>query len=129
MKLKLEPSSPIALYLQIMEQVRRGIAAGTLQAGSELPSVRALASEHLINPNTVARAYLELEREGLLAKRKGAGTYVAASAGALSAAYRLRAVGELLDRALAAAAEFGLTAKQVRDLVEVRLSVRRERSA
>ena len=129
MKLKLEPASPIALYLQIVDQVRRGIAAGTLRAGSELPSVRALASEHLINPNTVARAYLELEREGLLAKRKGAGTYVAESAAALSAAYRSRTVRQLLDQALAAAEEFGLTPKQVRLMVEERLSVRREKSA
>ena len=65
------------MYLQIVEQVRRAVAAGGLQADDEMPSVRALASEHLINPNTVARAYLELEREGLLTKRRGAGTYVA----------------------------------------------------
>jgi GntR family transcriptional regulator len=121
MRLKLESASPIPMYLQIAEQVRHQIAAGTLRADDEMPSVRALAAEQLINPNTVARAYLELERENLLTKRRGAGTYVSASAGALGERYRLRAVGEMLDKALAAAAEFGLTAKQVRALVEERL--------
>jgi GntR family transcriptional regulator len=77
MQLKLEPASPIPMYLQIVEQIRHGIATGSLRAGDELPSVRALALEHLINPNTVARAYLELEHAGLVAKRRGAGTYVA----------------------------------------------------
>jgi GntR family transcriptional regulator len=128
MRLKLEPASPIPMYLQIVEQVRHRIAAGTLQADEELPSVRVLASEHLINPNTVARAYLELEREGLLSKRRGAGTYVSTGAPELSAPHRVRAVGELLDKALAEAAEFGLTAQQVRELVEERLSVTKEKS-
>jgi GntR family transcriptional regulator len=129
MRLKLEPASPIPMYLQIVEQVRHRIAAGTLQADDELPSVRVLASEHLINPNTVARAYLELEREGMLSKRRGAGTYVAAGATELSAPHRVRAVGELLDKALAAAAEFGLSAGQVRELVEERLSETKEKSS
>jgi GntR family transcriptional regulator len=129
MRLKLEPASPIPMYLQIMEQIRHRIAAGALQADDELPSVRALACEHLINPNTVARAYLELEREGLLSKRRGAGTYVATYATALSETHRVRAVRELLDKALAAAAEFGLTTKQVRTLVDERLSVAKEKSA
>jgi GntR family transcriptional regulator len=129
MRLKLEPASPIPMYLQIVEQVRHRIAAGTLQADEELPSVRVLASEHLINPNTVARAYLELEREGLLSKRRGAGTYVSTGATELSATHRVRVVQELLDKAMAAAAEFGLPPQQVRELVEERLSVTKEKSA
>jgi GntR family transcriptional regulator len=126
MRLKLEPASPIPMYLQIAEQVRHGIAAGALQADDELPSVRALAAKHLINPNTVARAYLELERDGLLSKRRGTGTYVSATATALGETYRVRAVQELLDKALAAAAEFGLTAERVRTLVDERLAAKEE---
>ena len=110
------------MYLQIAEQIRHGIAAGTLQAEDELPSVRALACEHLINPNTVARAYLELEREGLVSKRRGAGTYVSSKAEAFSREHRLRAVSELLKKALVTAGEFGLTPRQVRALVEERLN-------
>src|ERR1017187_2636497 len=65
MRLKLQPASPIPTYLQIVEQIRHGIAAGHLKADDGLPSVRTLASQQLINPNAVARAYLELERDGL----------------------------------------------------------------
>jgi len=114
------------MYLQIVEQVRHAIASGAARAGDELPSVRALASEHLINPNTVARAYLELEREGLLSKRRGAGTYVSDSAAALSQRHRLRVVGALLDEALAAAAEFGLTSQQVDALWEKHFQSKKE---
>lgn len=129
MRLQLQPASPIPMYLQIVEQIRQRIAAGVLRADDELPSVRVLASEHIINPNTVARAYLELEREGLLAKRRGAGTYVSADATALRESLRVRAVVELLDKALIAAVEFGLTRKQVRALIDERLSVVKEKSA
>jgi len=117
------------MYLQIVEQVRHGIAAGALQPDDELPSVRALAGEHLINPNTVARAYLELEREGLLSKRRGSGTYVSPTAAALGRAHRVQAVRELLDKAVAAAESYGLTAKQVRELMEERLWKIGEKSA
>lgn len=129
MHLKLEPASPIPMYLQIVEQVRHQIATGALRADDDLPSVRALASKHLVNPNTVARAYLELEREGLLSKRRGAGTYVSPCATALGATHRVIVVQELLDKALATAAEFGLTARQVRTLVDERLSAAKEKSA
>ena len=109
------------MYLQIVGQVRRGIAAGQLKPDEELPSVRALASQHLINPNTVVRAYLELEREGLVAKRRGAGTYVAGDAAGMALEERLSIVGGLLDEALSAAVEMGLPAQRVRALFEERL--------
>jgi GntR family transcriptional regulator len=121
MQLKLQPASPIPMYLQIVEQIRYAIAAGILQANDEMPSVRALALEHVINPNTVARAYLELEREELLSKRRGAGTYVSAKAEAMRGEYRIRAVRQLLDKAMATADELGLTPSQLRNLLEERL--------
>jgi GntR family transcriptional regulator len=120
MHLKLQPASPIPVYLQIVEQIRHGIAVGLLKADDELPSVRVLASQHLINPNTVARAYLELEREGLICKRRGTGTYVSAHAVALRQEDRLRLVADLLDKALLAAEEFGLAPEQIRRLFEKR---------
>ena len=128
MQLKLQPASPIPLYLQIVEQIRYAIATGSLQANDEMPSVRALALEHLINPNTVARAYLELERENLLSKKRGAGTYVSPDAPAVDSQFRERTVGDLLEKAVAAAAELGLSDRQVRDLLEARIrSVKVER--
>src|ERR1035438_5426813 len=120
-QLKLEPASPIPMYLQIVEQVRRAIAAEALQADDEMPSVRALASEHLINPNTVARAYLELEHEGLLSKKRGSGTYVSHEAAGLRQTHRTRIVTDLLDKALEAAREFGWTSEQIRKAFEERL--------
>ena len=65
------------IYLQIMDEVRRGIVVGTLRAEEPLPSVRALAAELRINPNTVRQAYRELEREGVVFVRRGQGTFVA----------------------------------------------------
>ncbi len=121
-QLKLDSASPIPMYLQIVEQVRRAIAAGGLRADDEMPSVRALASAHLINPNTVARAYLELEREALLSKRRGAGTYVAHEAAGLRDTQRTRIVAGLFDKALAAAREFGWAPEQTRKTFEERLS-------
>jgi GntR family transcriptional regulator len=129
MHLKLEPASPVPMYLQIVEQVRHALAAGALRPGDELPSVRTLAARHLINPNTVARAYLELERDGFLCKRRGAGTYVSADAAALSAGDRLRAVRALLDKAFTAAWDYGFTQPEIRELMDERLSILREKSA
>ena len=65
------------IYLQIIEAIKYHVATGTLSPHDELPSVRSLAKEYLINPNTVARAYLELERDGMIYKKRGMGTFVA----------------------------------------------------
>jgi GntR family transcriptional regulator len=67
------------VYVQIAEQVRRLIACGELAEGDELPSIRALAEELIVNPNTVAKAYRELETAGLVAVRRSSNTYVAAT--------------------------------------------------
>jgi GntR family transcriptional regulator len=72
-----DPRDPRPLYLQIMDEVRRALVLGTLQAEDPLPSVRDLAAELVVNPRTVANAYRELEREGLIYVRRGQGTFVA----------------------------------------------------
>jgi len=66
----------VPLYLQLVQQIKRMIATGRLEADSELPPVRVLAQQLVLNPNTVVRAYRELEMAGLIYKRRGAGTYV-----------------------------------------------------
>lgn len=71
------PSSPEPIYRQIVEQVRRHVASGQWRPGDELPSVRAVAMEHAINPMTVSKAYSHLEAEGLLERRRGLGMVVA----------------------------------------------------
>ncbi len=71
-----DPRSGVPIYLQLMEQVKRAVALGTLGAGDRLPTVKALALELTVNPNTVARAYRELERDGVIETSAGRGSFV-----------------------------------------------------
>ncbi len=77
MRLQIEPESPLPIYVQIEEQVRALIAAGRLRPGDQLPTIRQLAVDLGVNYNTVARAYLELERAGIITTQRGRGTFVA----------------------------------------------------
>src|SRR5438445_12904704 len=74
------PSSGVPIYLQLMEQVKHSIETGGIRAGEQLPGIRPLAEELVINPNTVAKAYRELEHEGIIELRHGAGAFVSANA-------------------------------------------------
>jgi GntR family transcriptional regulator len=109
MHLDIAPHSPVPIYRQIMDQVRRLAAGSKLPPGTELPSVRAIAAQHAINPMTVSKAYSLLEAEGVLERRRGLGMVVAASAAALgaaaSAAQRAEERLALLEPALRAAAQ------------------------
>ena len=80
MIVKPNPSSGVPIYLQLMEQVKHGIETGALRPGEQLPGIRPLAEELVINPNTVAKAYRELEHEGVIELRHGAGAFVAGNA-------------------------------------------------
>jgi GntR family transcriptional regulator len=93
----INPKAAIPIYRQIADQIQRAVAAGKLQPGDQLPSVRELAAHLLVNPNTVARVYRDLEREGLLEARRGQGTYVAITAHALADPERLRLITEQLE--------------------------------
>ena len=90
MFLHVNPSTGLPIYLQIQAQVKQAVAAGALRAGDAMPSVRKLASDLRINPNTVARAYLELEREGVISAVPGGGTFVADGPPGLLKAERVR---------------------------------------
>lgn len=102
MKLHINPKEGKPLYRQIMDQVKYLVASGRLRPGVELPTVRGLAQDLLINPNTVARAYRELEQAGILVTRQGAGTYVSTEGTPLS---REACARLLLERARVFAAE------------------------
>ena len=82
MIISIDASDARPIYIQITDEVRRGIVLGTLKADEPLPSVRQLAAELRVNPNTVQQAYRELEREALVYVRRGQGTFVAPAAGA-----------------------------------------------
>jgi GntR family transcriptional regulator len=73
----LNPKSGVPIYRQIQDQIRYGIASGRLRPGEQLPTMRALAVDLSVNPNTVIRAYTELERQGVLTTEQGSGTFVA----------------------------------------------------
>ena len=77
---EIRPDDPRPIYVQIMDEVRRAVAMGDLEADDPLPSVRELASELRVNPNTVSQAYRELDAEGAVYVRRGRGTFVAPDA-------------------------------------------------
>ncbi|PTT91364.1 GntR family transcriptional regulator, partial [Pelomonas sp. HMWF004] len=93
----LNPQGATPLYRQIVEQVQRLIAGGTWPTGHELPSVRAVAERHAINPMTVSKAYSQLEAEGLLERRRGVGMAVAARRRAAAGPNRLALLAPALD--------------------------------
>lgn len=130
MLLSVRPDSTIPIYEQIAAQVVFGVAAGDPPPGGLVPSVRDLAQRLLVNPNTVARAYQDLERLGVLESKRGRGMEVTARAPVLCDARRREIVRERLRDALREAADSGLTADDVQALVEAewaRLSGRTRR--
>jgi GntR family transcriptional regulator len=116
------PSSGVPIYLQLMEQVRHGIETGALRPGDQLPGIRPLAEELVINPNTVAKAYRELEHDGVIELRHGAGAFVSRTAIASKATEKMRAgqamVAETIDRLRSR----GVTDDEIRRLFEAELA-------
>lgn len=108
-------TSPVPIYRQITEQVRRFVAAGQLQVGERLPSVRAMAARFGINPMTVSRAYAALCEDGVLLRRRGSGMVVAPRTGraGLTAEARLRLLESKLQEVILEANDLGLAAGPV----------------
>lgn len=77
MKLHIEPGSKAPIYIQVEEQIRSLIAAGQLKPGDQLPTIRELAADLRVNYNTIARVYLDLDRDGIISTQRGRGTFVA----------------------------------------------------
>jgi GntR family transcriptional regulator len=121
MGLHISTASRLPIYQQLAQQIREAIARGELQPEANLPSVRQLSRELVVNPNTVARAYTELEREGLLISRPGRGIYVAQPRNDLTRTARDRRLMEQLDRWLTEAVHLGFTADEVLALVAQRV--------
>lgn len=97
------------IYQQIIQQIRFRIVSGQLRVGDELPTIRGLAESARVNPNTVARAYRELETEGLVEKRRTVGTFVAATSARLTAAQRRKLIAPHLDLLLIQAKQLGIS--------------------
>jgi GntR family transcriptional regulator len=115
---KVSPSSGEPIYLQLIRQVKQSVASGVLAPGARLPSVRALASSLVINPNTVARAYRALEEEGLIESSAGrAGSFVASRPHALGAVERRRRLQPYLDRLIEESRALGVSGEDLEELV------------
>src|SRR5437868_15142740 len=108
MHIRISPTDGVPIYLQIVNQVKYLVASGRLAPGGELPPIRVLAEKLLINPNTVARAYRELEVAGVVTKRRTAGSYVSDSCSPLERRERLRNLMERADALLAHAGPMGI---------------------
>src|SRR6476646_4436425 len=109
MRIRISPADGVPTYLQIVNQVKYLVAAGRLAPGEELPPIRTLADRLVINPNTVARAYRELEVAGVVVKRGTTGTFVSASASPLARRERVRILTERIDALLAEARQLGFS--------------------
>jgi len=112
-KFRLDLRSGVPVYRQIIDQVRAGIAAGTLNTGDQLPTVRQLAVDLAINPNTVLRAYRELELGGLLETQQGTGTFITQKKVKRDEAERTRQLNQIAEEFLARAGAAGFTAEEL----------------
>jgi GntR family transcriptional regulator len=118
---RLSPQSGVPMYLQLVEQVRHGVETGALRAGDQLPTLRTVAEELVVNPNTVAKAYREMEHAGLIVLRQGAGAFVAA--GVTRAEPRAVQKGRtVVRRAIDALHDLGLDDGAIRRLVDTTLA-------
>ena len=108
-RLMLDLHSGTPVYRQIMDQVRGGIASGALAAGDQLPTVRQLAVDLEINPNTVVRAYRELELGGLLETHQGTGTFISAQKMKRRDEHRDRQLSQIVSDSVARAGAAGFT--------------------
>lgn len=116
------PSSGVPIYLQLMEQVKHAIETGALRPGDQLPGIRPLAEELVINPNTVAKVYRELEHEGVIELRHGAGAFVSGHAPAKKLADSLRAGQTIVANAVERLHARGLTDDEIRRLFEAEIT-------
>src|SRR3954462_11487139 len=120
MQIHVSPADGVPIYLQIVNQVKYLVSSGRLTAGEELPPIRTLAEQLLINPNTVARAYRELELAGVVEKRRTTGTYVSGGASPLARRERLKILGRRVDALIAEARQMDVSLDDVVDLLRQR---------
>ena len=119
--IEISPGSNEPLYLQIVQQISHSIAKGRLCPGDKLPPGRKLAAELVINPNTVARAYTELERLGLVSTKTGSGTFVTDPSHRDKDSAQINILTERMDNVISQSLNLGLTKADVTDMFKQRL--------
>jgi GntR family transcriptional regulator len=120
MNIHISPSCGVPIYLQIVNQIKYLVSSGQLESGQELPPIRALAERLLVNPNTVARAYRELEFARIVTKRGTTGTFVSNTGSPLARRERMKIVTERADALLAEAQQMGVEIDDLIDLLRQR---------
>jgi GntR family transcriptional regulator len=116
------PSLGVPIYLQLMEQVKHAIETGALRPGDQLPGIRPLAEELVMNPNTVAKAYRELEREGVIDLRHGSGAFVSQNPRARKWGETLREAQTLVAGTVGRLRDRGISDEEIRRLFEAALA-------
>src|SRR3954464_1605206 len=117
MQLHISSTDGVPIYIQIVNQVKHLVAAGRLAPGEEILPIRVLAERLVVNPNTVARAYLELERAGVVTKRHGSGTYVSEAASPLSRREKFKLLTQRVDSLLVEAGHLNIDLTEVIELL------------
>jgi GntR family transcriptional regulator len=120
MQLHISTGDGVPIYWQIANQVKHLVASARLAPGDEISPIRVLARQLLVNPNTVARAYLELEREGVVQKRHGSGTYISGAGSPLARKERLKIIMERVDALLAEARHLEVEPSELVGLIQER---------
>ena len=129
MEFRIDPASRLPIYRQLRDQVREAVARGRLVPDERLPSVRDLSRTLVVNPNTIARVYTELEREGLINTRPGLGVFVARPQAELTRKLRKQRLHKLLDGFLTEVVKLGFSAEEVVSLISSQVKHFRWQSA
>jgi GntR family transcriptional regulator len=119
-RFRLDNASGVPVYRQLIDQVQAGIATGILAVGYQIPTVRQVAVDLAINPNTVMRAYRELEIRGVLDTQQGTGTFIAPQRPQIDDDGRARRLGQLIDEFVARAGSGGFTLAEILEALKER---------
>lgn len=123
MELRIDPDSAVPIYLQIVHAIKHQVATGRLKPGEQLPTVRELATDLRINPNTVARAYDQLDTDHVITTQQGRGTYVRERPdNAHLARVRQEQLKSLMDSVIGKALSTGYTAAEIQQVFEAQLA-------
>lgn len=126
MQIQINTQDGVPIYLQIVNQVKYLVSAGRLNPGDELPPIRSLAEKLIVNPNTVARAYRELEIAGVVEKRRTAGTYITAEGSRLAKRERTKILSGRIDQLLAESNQMDVSYDDLLKLIDQRHQVLKE---
>jgi GntR family transcriptional regulator len=113
LEIRIDPADGVPIYRQIVNQIRYSVASGLLEPGEELPTIRALALRLKVTPNTIVKAYEELESAGIVQKRHGSGTFVSGERTRLADRERRRIIEQRIDALLTEAHQLGFSLEEL----------------